>query len=247
MTLISPAEYVTNREAYDYTDPDVQFKIVQTGNLPSVGMFTGVFPSVIPSSHSIGVNLRKFEIICRSVFKDCSDADISGEWTDVHLDNLKNVTWAIVHWKLASQGARAPRNVVNVRAKWMSNTHKQLLDAYRARNMGMFRIGGVRIPTATAFLRFLYPDEYGVMDRHVVNEHTQPNGITTLNLRKEDGYISDLASNVKKYDAEYIPFLRAEAATINTGRVTFRDVDATGNSIVCGFRPCDIEMALFYS
>lgn len=245
MTFISPAEYVKQREAYNYTDPEVQFTIVQTGNLPSVGTFTGIFPSAVPASHPTGVNMRKFGMICRSVFKDCSDADIAGMWTDIHLNNLKNVTCAIVHWKLASQGNRARRNVENVRAKWMSNTHKQLLDAYRARNMGKFRIGGVRIPTATAFLRFLYPDEYGVMDKHVVNEHTQPNGITTLSLRKKDGYILDLASNVKKYDTEYITFLRTEATAVNSGHATFRDVDTIGNNIVCPFRPCDIEMALF--
>jgi hypothetical protein len=113
--------------------------------------------------------------------------------------------------------------------------------------MGKFRIGGIRIPTATAFLRFLYPEEYGVMDKHVVNEHTQPNGITTLSLRKKDGYINNSPSNVRKYDVEYIPFLRAEAAAVNRVHATFRDVDVIGDNIVSVFRPCDIEMALFCS
>jgi len=293
MTLISPAEYVNQREAYNYTDSDVQFTIVQTGNLPGfehsapqidldkikagisplsdqdlrdallkfrirekkekagnlpvVGTFTGIFPSAVPLSHPAGINIRKFEVICQSVFKDCSDAETAGNWTDAHLNNLKNVSRAIVHWKMASQGGRAPDKVKNVAAKWTSDTHKQLLDAYRTRNLGNFRIGGVAIPTATAFLRFLYPDEYGVMDTHVVNEHTQPNGITTLDLRKEDGYILNLTSNVKKYDTEYILFLRTEATAVNSGHTAFRDVDATGNNIVCSFRPCDIEMALFGS
>lgn len=247
MTLIPPARYAEQREAYSYSDSDVGFVIAQTGSLPYVGVFIGIFPSTVPLSRPHGVNMRKFEAICRSVFEDCSAADAAEKWTELHLENLRNATCAIVHWKLASQGNRAPRNVDNVRAKWACGTHKQLLAAYRESDLGKFRIDGVRIPTATAFLRFLYPDKYGVMDKHVVNYHTQPNGITTLRLRAEDGYISDLPSNVEKYYTEYLPFLRAEAIAVNGACATFNDVDAAGDNIVSGFRPCDIEMALFSS
>jgi len=73
--------------------------------------------------------------------------------------------------------------------------------------------------------------------------HTQPAGITTMNLR-HDGYINDLKVNIIKYSSEYVPFLRREATTGLAG-VTFRDYDPGGKPFASAFRPCDIEMALF--
>jgi hypothetical protein len=91
--------------------------------------------------------------------------------------------------------------------------------------------------------RFLYPDQFGIVDRRVVTMHTQPAGITTMNLR-HDGYINDLKVNIIKYSSEYVPFLRREATTGLAG-VTFRDYDPGGKPFASAFRPCDIEMALF--
>ncbi len=247
MTLIPLNSYVAQRQAYNYRDCEVQFTVIQTDDLPYVGTFAGIFPAAIPQSYPRGVNLRKFEVISRSVFEDCSRANESGQWTGDRLGNLKSVTCAIVHWKMASQKSRTSRSVENVRAKWAQDAHVQLLDAYRESSLKKFRIGGVRIPTATAFLRFLYPNDYGIMDKHVVNDFTQKNGITTLSLRTEDGYISDLSVNINKYYTEYVPFLQAEAAALNNARLTFNDVDAAGENIESKFRPCDIEMALFNS
>ena len=79
----------------------------------------------------------------------------------------------------------------------------------------------VRIPTATTFMRFLYPNDFGVMDSRVVGNHTQPNGITTLSLRN-DGYINDTKQNIIKYETEYIIFLRVQAASLNKLGIKFR-------------------------
>lgn len=242
MTLIPAAQYIAQRAAYDYCDPDVEFTIIQTGGLPYVGRFRGIFPR-IPTSPD-GINLRRFETICQSVFKDCSDADIGRRSTEDHHGNLRQVVEAIVHWKMASQGGRG--RVEGVRKKWEENTHHKLLRAYRERYLWQFCIGGVGIPTATTFLRFLYPDEFGIMDSRVVNEHTQCNRITTLRLQG-DRYIRGTRENTEKYRSEYMPFLKHEADALNKAEANFNDADDAGRPIVARFRPCDVEMALFWN
>lgn len=242
MPLLTPAQYVAKREAYAYTDTAVTFHIIQTESLPHAGTFQGIFPRSVPRGNPNGVNLRKFEAICQSVFADAASALTENALTPVHESNIKSVALAIVHWKMASQGGRANRLMNNVGQQWQPDTHLALLDAYSAQSLSGFRIGGIRIPTASAFLRFLYPDEFGIVDRRVVTSHTQPVGITTMNLR-HDGYINDVTQNVTKYTTEYIPFLRGEAAGL--AGVTFLDYDQSGTPFSSTFRPCDIEMALF--
>ena len=109
--------------------------------------------------------------------------------------------------------------------------------------MELFEIGGVRIPTATAFMRFLFPDEYGIMDSRVA-KITQHRGITSLDIRK-DGYINDTRRNKEQYATTYSPFLKDEARQLKNRGVLFQDVDENGTSIETPFRPCDIEMAIF--
>lgn len=245
MPILTAHQYTINRQQYSYSDTKVTFDITQTGSLPYCGNFHGIFPGIVPATHPDGINLRKFERICQSVFQDASAADGAGAWTPNHVRNIQSVSLAIVHWKMASQGGRASLSVGRVSAKWNGGTHIQLLRAYQNRSLCQFKIGGVRIPTASAFLRFLYPDEFGIVDRRVVKKHTQLLGITTMNLRRCDGYINDVQENVVKYTTQYIPFLVCEAAFLNAVAATFLDVDQFGNLSPCSFRPCDIEMALF--
>ena len=94
-------------------------------------------------------------------------------------------------------------------------------------------------------LRFTYPNQFGIMDSRVVTRHTQPAGVTTLSLRREDGYINNVPGNVHKYESEYLPFLAAEATALNSAGVTFTDVEPGGHQLPVAFRPCDVEMALF--
>lgn len=242
--MLTPDQYTHNRQAYDYADPKAAFTIIQTGALPYSGPVHGIFPSAVPATHPLGINLRKFEKICQSVFRDALEANEANALTPNHLANIKTVALAIVHWKMASQGGRANRNVNNVTAKWQPTTYGQLLLAYQASSLAGFKIGGVRIPTASTFLRFLRPDQFGIVDRRVVGNHTQPAGITTMNLRA-DGYINDVLENVRKFSDEYIPWLAAEAAALNALGATFEDVDEHGNPIFSRFCPCDVEMALF--
>lgn len=244
MTLISATAYKANREAYCYCDPNVEFTILQTASLSYVGSFKGIFPRTVPSSPPGAINMRKFETICQSVFRDCGQALKERRWNNTHLENLKQITCAIVHWKMASQGGRSSLKAEHVLVKWDDATHEKLLSAYEKRDLSMFRIHGIRIPTATAVLRFSCPELFGIMDSRVVNNHTQPNKITSLSIRN-DGYIKDSIENVNKFVTEYMPFLQKEAEALNNQKITFEDVDAAGIPITAKFRPCDIEMALF--
>jgi len=244
MPLLSHAAYVQAREVYSYVDADVTFDVVQTGTLPHTGTFQGVFPRIVPGTHPTGVNLRKFEAICETVFSDAATAEAGRSSTPAHRENIKSLTCAIVHWKMASQGGRAPSKVANVQRRWTQFTYGQLISAYQHCSLSEFRIGGVRIPTASTMLRFTHSSEYGIIDSRVVKRHTQPVGITTLSMRA-DGYINDTKQNVDKYYSEYASFLTAEASSLTIAGVTFSDIDAAGNSLRASFRPCDIEMALF--
>lgn len=242
MPLLSHAAYVKARETYSYVDTDVTFDVVQTGTLPHTGTFRGVFPRTVPNTHPTGVNLRKFEAICETVFSDAATAEASRSSTPAHHENIKSLTCAIVHWKMASQGGRG--KVANVQRRWTQSTYGQLTRAYQHGSLSEFSIGGVRIPTASAILRFTHSSEYGIIDSRVVKRHTQPAGITTLSVRA-DGYINDTKRNVVKYYSEYASFLNAEANSLTIAHVTFSDIEAAGNPIRASFRPCDIEMALF--
>ena len=242
--LMLPDRYVILREKYAYNSPDSTFEIIQTGNIFNVGKFIGIFAGEVPSGKPNGINLRRFESIVQEVFQDCYAAFDSNKLTDIHINNLKQISSAIIYWKMASQGGRAQLKMDNLLAKWDVDTAKQLLDAYIKRDMSLFRIGGVRIPTATAFMRFLFPNDFGIMDSRVVGNHTQPNGITTLSLRN-DGYINDKKQNVIKYETEYTIFLKSQASYLNDLGVKFQDVDSNGQIFLSQFRPCDIEMSLF--
>ena len=243
MPLLSHVAYVQAREAYSYGDADVRFDIVQTGTLPHTGTFQGVFPRIVPDTHPTGVNLRKLEAICETVFFDAATAEARRSTTPAHRENIKSVACTIVHWKMVSQGGRG--RVENVRGQWTQSTYRQLIRAYQHCSLSDFCIGGVRLPIASAMLRFTHSNEYGIMDSRVVKRHTQPAGITTLSIRAEGNYIYDTKENAHKYCSEYIPFLRAEANSLTAAGVTFSDIDPAGNPIRASFRPCDIEMALF--
>jgi hypothetical protein len=92
-------------------------------------------------------------------------------------------------------------------------------------------------------MRFLFPDEYGIMDSRVARI-TQRRGITSLYIR-EDGYINDTRRNKEEYAKSYNPFLLNEASQLKSRGVFFQDVAENGSLIDSSFRPCDIEMALF--
>jgi hypothetical protein len=245
MPLLHPNQYVVRRQAYNYSDSRVSFFLAQTRGLRYFGQFTGIFPQTVPATHASGVNLAKFELICTDVFDNCMNAHQSRQFGPDHLENLKAVVYAIVHWKMASQGGRAVRSAQNVINKWGQSTHHALLSAFNGRSLAGFKIAGIRIPTASAFMRFLFPGDFGVIDRRVVTNWTQPHGITSLSLRSTDQYINDTSGNSGKYLTEYMPFLRSEASWLCQLGVTFVDHDEHGNRFNRNFRPCDVEMALF--
>lgn len=243
--LFTESEYRSMRESYCYYDRDCRFQVIAATGLDDqfTGNFLGIFPKRVPPYCAHGINLRRFEAITQAVFAAASRSEANGTVPLDHVKNLKEIANAIVHWKMASQGGRADLKAKNVRNKWGDDTAKILIDAYRRKKMELFEIGGVRIPTATAFLRFLFPDEYGIMDSRVARI-TQKHGITSLDIR-EDGYINDTRRNKEQYANSYNPFLLNEASQLKSRGVLFQDVDENGNLIDSPFRPCDIEMALF--
>ena len=248
-------EYIQAREAYCYDSPNCNFSIEQTGYLKNTGHFTGIFAKNVPSHCSNGINLRHFEAICQEIFRDCSDSIHKNTYSINHENNLKNISSAIVYWKMSSQGGRSSLKVSNMRNKWDKDsigdvriptaTANKLIIAFRDQKMEDFCIGGVLIPTATAFIRFLYPNDFGIMDSRVLKNHTQPNNITTLSVRAANGYPNNTKMNINKYHLEYIPFLRKEADWLNSQNATFQDINALGNIFSSSFRACDVEMALF--
>lgn len=241
--LLPVEEYIKRREAYSYSDKTCQFEVIQTGKLGLIGEFHGIYAGAIPNSCTKALNLRMFEKICQEVFKDCDDALNEDSFTNKHLKNMKSITCAVVHWKLASQGGRANRNVKNVLEKWTLRTHVQLLEAYKNKAIGAFRIQGVRIPTATAFLRLLFPEDFGIMDSRVA-KFTEKRGITDLSIR-DDGYINDTRRNIEQYENIYSPLLNKESESLNQKIARFKDVDQFKRISEFPFRPCDVEMALW--
>lgn len=233
------------REEYCYYDRDCRFEILPIAGLHSqfIGKYEGIFPKRVPSHYSHGVNLRRFEMIVQAAFAAASRAESNNTITPTHITNLKEIICTVVHWKMASQGGRADLKADNVKKKWGNDSLNKVINAYRRKDLALFEIGGVRIPTATAFLRFLFPDEYGIMDSRVV-KITQKENITRLDLRN-DGWIKDNKKNRDQYNQNYIPFLVDEARQLNSCGTRFQDIDEQGNSINSKFRPCDIEMALF--
>jgi len=242
MPLLSIEGYVKKRQSYDYNSPETEFKIKQAGNLTYVGNFKGVFAR--DTERDKGVNLRKFELICREVFENALNAEDKNSRNEKHNSNIKNIAKAIVHWKWSSQCGRSKFLLENMLKKFDDNlTTKELLNAFREGSLEKFRIGGVRIPTATAFMRFLFPDKFGIMDSRVVGNYTQPHGITTLNLSQKK--IEDSHTNINKYYGEYNRFLREERDWLNSEGVKFKDVNRNGQTFDSLFRVCDVEMALF--
>jgi len=243
--LFTAEQYKAMREGYCYCDRDCTFEVSATPDLNSryVGKFVGIFSRAVPQHYRFGINLRRFELIVQAVFSDVNQAESNNSTISTHVANLKEILCAAVHWKMASQGGRANLKVANVKEKWRNDTFEQIINAYRKKDLSLFKIGGVRIPIATAFLRFLFPDEYGIMDSRVVKT-TQKNGITQLDIRS-DGYIIDKKKNVEQYYQHYNPFLVNEASQLNGSGNTFQDIDEHGKQINYTFRPCDIEMALF--
>lgn len=155
--LYTPEQYQSMREAYCYCDRDCEFKILPTPSLDCqfVRKYRGIFAKLVPSHYSAGINLRRFELLVRAIFED-----IDREQSAISISNLKEIVCALVHWKMASQGGRANVKAANVKNKWREETTNQLVNAYRKKNMPMLEIGGIRIPTATAFMRFIFPEEY---------------------------------------------------------------------------------------
>ena len=241
--LLSSEEYVRQREAYGYRDPACQFIICQTGTLSCARSFHGIYPARPPRRCPNAISLRHFEAICQEVFRDVASALDRRALSQAHEDNLVAVSCAIVHWKMASQPGRATRSAENVRTKWNSDTAGRLIEAYLCKSIGGFRIGGVRIPTASAFIRLLYPGEFGILDSRVA-KFTEQHAITSLSLR-DDGYINDTASNIHQFNEKYLPFLRREAGALNAVGTTYREMAADGTEQRFPFRPCDVEMAIW--
>jgi hypothetical protein len=112
--LFTETEYKSMREAYSYYDRDGEFQITAAVSLDDrfTGLFSGIFPRNVQKHYPHGINLRRFEAIIQAVFAAASSAESDGNVPAAHVENLKEIACAIVHWKMASQGGRADWNVI---------------------------------------------------------------------------------------------------------------------------------------
>jgi hypothetical protein len=243
MPILTAIEYINKRENYLYDSPETKIEIRRTAWV-SAGVFYGIWSG---SPLYGGISIRKFESIVQSVFFDCAHSE---EISTDQIENLKKVSSAIVHWKMASQGGRSENTRDNVLKKWTDKTTSKLMCAYRNHSSismipstGDFEIGGVRIATASAFLRFLFPHKYGIVDSRVAGLRTNPGGFTKFKLR-EDNYINDVVENCIQYNTIYSKLLIDEANWLNSLPVPFTDADIIAKGPQ-KWRPCDVEMALW--
>lgn len=246
MPILTTDQYISRRERFGYTAPKTSATILGTQGVAAQD-FTGIYSENPPAG---AISIRKFEQLMQSVFLDCAGLPVNA-LTQNQINNLQNISLALVHWKMASQGGRADRARNNVLAKWGPQTIIHLMNAYNVHadnpiepNVRLFQIEGVRTATASAFLRFLFPDRFGVVDSRVVGLVTNPGGYTNFSIRQKDNYINDTERNRAEYNTVYIQLLNAEADWLNNAGVTFNDPDpnAAGPQM---WRPCDVEMALW--
>ena len=139
MPLLSSKKYVEARQMYSYDSEGCSFNIGQTGNLQHVGIYKGLFGSIVPKRFPSGINLRRFESICHEQLTDFSNAVRQGIVSNIHIENLKSISSAVVYWKMSSQGGRATRSSLNMLAKWNHHTETQLVNAFDQKNMSLFR------------------------------------------------------------------------------------------------------------
>jgi hypothetical protein len=242
-------EYEKSRENYAYSDCGVEVEIRQTGRLPIAGLIRGIFASTVPQGHPNAVNLRRFEKICQCVFRDCYDtwetnARKAHALSTDQVLNLKSVSAAIVHWKNSSQGVRAEIWETQLREKWNDRTVVSLLYGYRNRDVKWFTYEhAIGVATASAFLRLLFPETYGIIDRRVAVA-LQDAGIVSMSLQP-NGYIINTDRNVSQYNDVYVRWLQGEARRLNKLGCCFQDHDENGIQRQFPFRACDIEMAIW--
>lgn len=232
--------YVSHRQAYHYDAPDCRFTILQTGSLSEIGTFEGIF-SCTPETP--GITLGRFEKIVKEVFNDCLSSYQLNANTDDHIENLRSISTAIAHWKNASQGGRGQLRGDDVRNRFDKSTFISLMRKCDPSNLKLkdFMIGGMGVPTASAFLRFLSPDKFGTVDRWVVEKHTNKAQITDFKM-SNNGHIYATKANSLEYQTSYVNFLREEADWLNAQGATYLDLTSDGPQ---SFRACDVEMALF--
>lgn len=81
------------------------------------------------------MNFRQFEKIIQEVFHDCYEAFTVDSISDVHIQNLKQISVAVIYREMASQGGRAELKMDNLLLKWNNDTVKQLLDTYEKKEL----------------------------------------------------------------------------------------------------------------
>lgn len=70
---------------------------------------------------------------------------------------------------MSSQGGRALYWRRYVCDLWKTNNSRLLLEGYLQKDISKFMLAGVGIPTASTIMRFIYPNDFGVIDSRVTN------------------------------------------------------------------------------
>ena len=184
--MLLPIEhYIKNRENYSYNDESVCFTLKCVEFLDEKycnKTWKGIYSNIRESPDSQSITIQCFSDIVQAVFVSCDLATANGRFTNDHESNLKEISSAIVHWKMSSQRGRTNIRVNGMLKKWNAGTCVQLINGFRKQSIHDFCIGGVRIPTASTFLRFIYPESFGIIGSRVVRL-TQTNNITTMSIR----------------------------------------------------------------
>jgi len=158
---------------------------------------------------------------------------------------MKDVFAEIVRWKTGGRFKAANYFLANDEKK-VKKSINEVLELLREEPTRVVEpmkqltiLDGVKIAVASAFLRFMDPDEhkYGIIDKNVAR-FLNDQGISHFVLRSKDDYILYTSKNIQEYQS-FNDWLLLK--TVELGSTTYEDI--------CGnerkFRPVDVEMAIF--
>lgn len=158
---------------------------------------------------------------------------------------IKDVLSEIVRWKTGNRFQAIRHFLVNDEKELEKKTDK-VLESLKKEPRKVIRpmkqltiLDGVKIAVASAFLRFMDPDEhkYGIIDKNVAR-FLNDQVITHFILRSNDDYIIYTSKNIEEYQ-NYNNWLRSKVAELNLA--TYKDIYGNERE----FKPVDVEMAIF--
>lgn len=158
---------------------------------------------------------------------------------------VKNVFAEIVEWKTGRRFRAIDYFLANdeKKVKKIADEVLELLREEPRRVVEPMKqltiLDGVKIAVASAFVRFMDPDEhkYGIIDKNVAR-FLNDQGITNFTLGSQDDYVTHTLKNIREYQ-NFNNWLMSKAAELD--QTTYKDIYGNKKK----FTPVDIEMAIF--